>query len=462
MDGFEQSGGFDTLACVEWEDAPCKNLVQRLRTKWGHVNASKEVVRFDIQRTEELFQGFNDPEYGDSPGLDALIGRNKVDVLIGGPPCQAYSIAGRIRDENGMRDDYRNYLFESYLKVVGRYQPDFFLFENVVGLLSAAPDGELIVDKIRRSFNAEGYEVIADFKRAVFSLPDYGVPQNRKRVIILGVRRASFGQRAAMIIDDFYSNIMPSLKRQKRTVEQAIGNLPRFIPEVNNGKVVYVLQGRRVVPNHVPRHHSERDIKVFKLLTEDIESGRLEYVSIQKLKELYTKVTGKKSNIHKYYVLRKNQQSNTIPAHLFKDGFRHIHPDSQQCRTLTVREAARLQTFDDDYVFIGSMSDQYKMIGNAVPPAFAKILAEAMIKIYRQYCPGRLPRDFAIEIPHVDIGLGRYEQMLLAVEKKKAALTNRQRDKGIKGKKLSIPVHRRKKSVNKHKTKNANGRSSRS
>lgn len=121
MDGFEQSGGFDTVACVEWEPAPCRNLVQRLKTKWGHVNAAEEVVRFDIQRTDELFAGFKDAEYGVSRGLDALVGKQKIDVLVGGPPCQAYSLAGRIRDEHGMKNDYRNYLFESYLKVVSRF-----------------------------------------------------------------------------------------------------------------------------------------------------------------------------------------------------------------------------------------------------------------------------------------------------------------------------------------------------
>lgn len=435
MDGFEQSGVFDTLACVEWEEAPCKNLINRLRQKWGHENADKEVVRFDIQRTEELFSGFSDIEYGVSKGLDGLIAGRKVDVLVGGPPCQAYSLAGRIRDEHGMRNDYRNYLFESYLKVVERYQPDFFLFENVVGLLSAAPDGEPIVDKIRCAFDAAGYAVVDDFRRAEFSLPDYGIPQNRKRIIILGVRKASFPDNSLRIIDDFYTNIMPLMRRKKKTVQEAIGDLPKYIPSVERGKVVYTLQGRREVPNHTPRHHSPRDIGVFKLLTEDIESGRMEYVSIPKLKELYTQITGKTSNIHKYYVLRRDQQSNTIPAHLHKDGFRHIHPDSTQCRTLTVREAARLQTFDDDYVFVGSMSDQYKMIGNAVPPAFAKILAEAVVKIYRKYCPEKLPSGFD-EKDFVsfrkDFSL-RYEQMLLAVERKKARLVVAQREKGQKG-----------------------------
>ena len=391
MEGFEQSKAFRTLACVEWESAPCRNLENRLRTKWGHQNAAAEVMRFDIQRTKELFEGYSDPEFGTHQGLDKLIQGKKVDVIIGGPPCQAYSLAGRIRDENGMRDDYRNYLFESYLKVVCRYLPDFFVFENVVGMLSATPDGVPIADRIRSAFEEAGYSVINDFRDAVFSLPDYGVPQKRKRIIILGVRKAAFPFEHQSIIDSFYREIMPSLKRRKRTVSEAIGDLPKLIPHVKDGKVEYSQEeGASCVPNHVPRHHSTRDLRVFKLLTEDIETGRMEYVSIESLKRLYTEITGKTSNIHKYYVLRRNEQSNTIPAHLYKDGYRHIHPDSTQLRTLTVREAARLQTFPDDYEFSGSMGDEYKMIGNAVPPAFAKILANAIAMIYAKFKPDRM------------------------------------------------------------------------
>lgn len=450
MDGFEQSGGFDTLACVEWEKVPCKNLVARLKTRWGHENADKEVLCFDIQRTEELFQGFSDPVYGVSKGLDHIVGSRKIDVIIGGPPCQAYSLAGRIRDEKGMKDDYRNYLFESYLKVVKRYQPNFFLFENVVGLLSATPGGEPIVNRIQAAFRDAGYVVIGDFKKAEFSLPDYGVPQNRRRIIILGVRKESFPN-AERIVDDFYSNIMPAKKCCRKTVSQAIGDLPKYIPQIEDGKVLYRLQGNVEIPNHTPRHHSARDLKVFKLLTEDIESGRNEYISIPKLKELYTQTTGRKSNIHKYYVLRKNQQSNTIPAHLYKDGFRHIHPDSIQCRTLTVREAARLQTFDDDYVFSGSMGDQYKMIGNAVPPAFAKILGEAIVEVYEKHCPEKLPSDFQvnrIEVSRCD--RTQYKQMLLAVERKKAKMSAREKASGLKGKTYSKAAKPKKSGVAKN------------
>ncbi len=419
MEGFEKRGIYQTLACVEWEIAPCENLIHRLETKWGYQDARQRVIRFDIQRTDELFDGFLDSQFGKHDGLDKLVGKHKVDLIIGGPPCQAYSVAGRIRDENGMRDDYRNYLFESYLKVVEHYQPDFFLFENVAGMLSAMPDGTPIADKIRSAFNQAGYSVISNFKSALFNLPDYGVPQNRKRIIILGVRKKTFPSRDQEIISDFYMNIMPSLRQKKKTVEQAIGDLPKWIPVVKNGKVEYVSDGKRIA-NHTPRHHSERDVGVFKLLTEDITEKRFEYISVQKLKELYTRVTGKKSNIHKYYVLRSNQQSNTIPAHLYKDGFRHIHPDSVQCRTLTVREAARLQTFDDDYEFIGSMMHQYKMIGNAVPPRFSEILAEALSQIYAKYAEKKVvkamqrkPVDTSLCIKRTAVQLNLFDTMEL-------------------------------------------------
>ena len=94
MDGFEQSGYFDTIAAVEWEKAPCKNLAIRLRDKWKYKDADRRVMRFDIQRTDELFQGWNnDPTYDSSVGLDQLIHEaDGIDVIIGGPPCQAYSI----------------------------------------------------------------------------------------------------------------------------------------------------------------------------------------------------------------------------------------------------------------------------------------------------------------------------------------------------------------------------------
>lgn len=400
MDGFMQEGAYNTLACVEWEEYPCQTLAKRLKDRWGHKNAYQEVVRFDIQRTEELINGFDDPEYGKNAGLDKLVNSKTVDIVIGGPPCQAYSLAGRIRDPHGMRDDYRNYLFESYIRILNHFKPKFFVFENVMGMLSAAPDGTPIVDKIHRAFHEAGYEVIDDFKKAVYDVADFGIPQHRKRIIILGVRKDFFKKTednveldyTKTILADFYDVIMPSLKSQSkpRTVRDAIGDLPVILPS----KEILRQDGRKYshtpiqseeVLNHNPRFHSERDQGVFKLLCEDIESGRNEYVTIDALKALYTKVTGKVSNIHKYYVLRWDEQSNTIPAHLYKDGMRHIHPDPKQARSITVREAARLQTFADDFEFLGPTMAQYKMIGNAVPSDFAKTIAKGLHEVLNKY-----------------------------------------------------------------------------
>lgn len=400
MDGFMQEGAYNTLACVEWEEYPCQTLAKRLKDRWGHKNAYQEVVRFDIQRTEELINGFDDPEYGKNAGLDKLVNSKTVDIVIGGPPCQAYSLAGRIRDPHGMRDDYRNYLFESYIRILNHFKPKFFVFENVMGMLSAAPDGTPIVDKIHRAFHEAGYEVIDDFKKAVYDVADFGIPQHRKRIIILGVRKDFFKKTednveldyTKTILADFYDVIMPSLKSQSkpRTVRDAIGDLPVILPS----KEILRQDGRKYshtpiqseeVLNHNPRFHSERDQGVFKLLCEDIESGRNEYVTIDALKALYTKVTGRVSNIHKYYVLRWDEQSNTIPAHLYKDGMRHIHPDPKQARSITVREAARLQTFADDFEFLGPAMAQYKMIGNAVPSDFAKTIAKGLHEVLNKY-----------------------------------------------------------------------------
>ena len=161
MEGFEETGLYETVAAVEWEKAPCENLVERLKTRWKYPNAKERVFRFDIQRTSELLNGWsNDPIYGSSTGLDSLVNNKNdgIDIIIGGPPCQAYSIAGRVRDENAMKNDYRNYLFESYLKVVEHYKPKAFVFENVPGILSAKPDGTPIIDRIIDSFEKASYK----------------------------------------------------------------------------------------------------------------------------------------------------------------------------------------------------------------------------------------------------------------------------------------------------------------
>ena len=390
-EGFEQSRKYKMIGAVEWEPSPVKELRNHLKNRWGIQDSEERVLQFDIQRTEELFNGWKDKKFGESKGLDALVGNRQLDVIIGGPPCQAYSVAGRIRDEHGMREDYRNYLFESYLKVVQHYKPRVFVFENVPGILSAKPgDGSVrIIDLIQKAFADAGYAVLPDLSNAIIDMTEYGVPQNRKRIIILGVSKEHYGDKAEAMVEKFYSSYLPEYKIEKKaTVRDAIGDLPKLRPL--DEPISYL--GRKLshsvsdplINGHISRFHNKRDIELFKFLEEDIASGRLKYTSAKSLKTLYTKLTGKTSNVHKYYVLRWDETSNLIPAHLFKYGLRHIHPDPEQARTITVREAARLQTFPDNYYFNCSQTDAFKMIGNAVPPLFAKKVAYAIYHLIQE------------------------------------------------------------------------------
>jgi DNA (cytosine-5)-methyltransferase 1 len=384
-EGFKQHGGFNTSASVEWDKYACKTLKTRLRDKWGYENAEKLVLQFDIQRTDELLNGYKDENYGNSDGLRSLVQENGgCDIVIGGPPCQAYSLAGRIRDEHGMENDYRNYLFESYLKTIeGLGSPKIILFENVPGMLSAAPGGVSIIKRITETFNNAGYDIIDDIREnALFNVSDFGVPQNRKRVILIGLKKESYGNNTKKYLKNIYDNIRSMAYEDKMTVEDALSGMDEFFPVKNvasNERKKYSHEPQEgKLKNSTPRYHSKRDIGIFKLLTEDIDKGINKYTSTKELKKLYTEKTGKESTVHKYYVLRNDKPSNTIPAHLYKDGLRHIHPDPKQARTITVREAARLQSFPDDFFFEGSSGANYKMIGNAVPPIFSKVLAKAL------------------------------------------------------------------------------------
>jgi len=381
-EGFEMTGLYETIAGVEWDKSSRNTLAKRLREKWGYNDADERVLMYDIQKTKELLGGWSgDLKYGSNPGLNALVENHggTVDLIVGGPPCQAYSVAGRIRDENGMNDDYRNFLFEKYVELVSHFQPHAFIFENVPGMLSAKPGGASIIEKVKEAFSVIGYSLISDVAGyALIDASEYGVPQNRKRLVLLGIRDNSFDGAPQKLLEDFYTRIFPARKRQKTTVAEAIFGLPRLRVNKNKDEKSSHFPQTTEVPNHVPRYHNERDIAIFRELALDVGQTLKKYSSVESLKKLYTEKTGKTSSVHKYYVLEANKQSNTIVSHLYKDGLRHIHPDPLQARSITVREAARLQSFADDFVFLGSMGDQYKMVGNAVPPLLAQAIASSV------------------------------------------------------------------------------------
>ena len=214
------------------------------------------------------------------------------------------------------------------------------------------------------------------------NLSDFGIPQNRKRVIIIGIRRDVSSLNYQSELEYFYALLNQRQVIEKVTVRDSIGDLPPIYPlQVPDKKIAY--ENNSEINGHFARYHSVRDQEIFYELAKDIENGYFKYSKPGALIQLYYEKTGKKTSIHKYYVLRWDEQSNTIPAHLKKDGLRHIHPDSKQKRSITVREAARLQTFDDDFLFNESMVANFEMIGNAVPPKFAKVLAEVVYEFYQ-------------------------------------------------------------------------------
>ena len=392
-EGFLETGLFRGLAHVEWELPMVETLRNRLKKRWGDNDESskQKVILFDIQKTDELLYGNwskeSDELYGEfnsietKQGLIKVLNGDNVDLIIGGPPCQAYSIHGRATDKNSMQNDYRNYLFESFLRIVNELKPKAFIFENVTGMLSAKPGGTLVVDRIYRAVNEIGYSILPaeNIKNAVFNALDFSVPQNRDRVILFGVRNNS-----EFLIDKFYRLLNDCKTNKQLTVRDAIGSLPPIYPLTEVKKI----KGKNVShystdvsdPFHNPRHCSLRDIK---LIREWIGND-MNRCTQQQAIDFYKKITGKDTLYRKYRNLEWDKPSPTVVAHLQKDGYMFLHPDIEQSRFITIREAALLMSFPSDYEFIGNRASCYKMIGNAVPVNFAKAIAKTVYKVLNE------------------------------------------------------------------------------
>ena len=391
-EGFLQTGHFNALAHVEWEQPMVDTLRNRLVTKWNESEneARKRVVLFDIQRTEELVNGNWSDEsilmYGNNnsdlvmkSGLRGIIGKKHVNLIIGGPPCQAYSIHGRATDKDSMNNDYRNYLFESFCKVVDAFRPDMFVFENVGGLLSAKPGGVPVRKRIFDAFTSIGYQIKTpeEMSKALYDAANFNVPQHRPRVIILGVRSDS-----NLVLDDLYKSIEKEQDfTAQLTVRDAIGNLPALYPlpaQVKDGRYLrsHQLNPDPSITQHESRNHGPREREIFKEWVEN----NMNHISHQAMIDYYFEKTGHKTLYQKYKSLEWDKPSHTVVAHLSKDGYMFIHPDSKQQRSITIREAACLMTFPMDFQFCGNTAYNYKMIGNAVPVNFASAIARALSK----------------------------------------------------------------------------------
>lgn len=376
-EGFYRQG-FRAAAHVEINPVACETLRARMRY-YGYEDAERAVLEMDITRPDVIER------------LEEVVAGQPVDLIIGGPPCQAYSSLGRAKDDQGMRNDPRNYLFESYVKVLDHYRPKFFVFENVTGILTAKINGKHIIDTILGALGVH-YKVVLRPQECVLNSAHYGVPQIRKRVIIIGVRKdlpMTPEEMYAGIRKTHYDPEMPPEARGKLkpyvTVRDAIGELPRLAPGEGEPVVPFrsnrdneflrriTGESDRELRDHVARNHNPVDRERYRAM-----SGN--HWTFQELLEKRRDLRHEKQRVfgNSYTVQWWDLPSKTIIAHLYKDGNQFIHPDSSQARTFTVREAARLQSFPDDFEFKGPRTEQYKQIGNAVPPLLAEAIAVCM------------------------------------------------------------------------------------
>ncbi len=431
---------------------------------------------------QQITLGETDQETVFSKISDALGGDQCV--LIGGPPCQAYSLVGRSRnygakDKNYSPDeDHRNFLYREYLEIIAKFQPQVFVMENVKGMLSARVGPGLIFEAMRkdledplrvatarpergrgkhkyiiRSFvknpgsaNFSGFDVTPDPHDFIIRSEKYGVPQARHRVILLGIR------------EDIAQGLekIPELDESDRsvaTVEQVISDLPKLrsrlsksadsvedwrdaisrfrsdgfnlikndsnVPAEVYANLEVQLENMDSSPSSVGKNWRMKRRAFHKKLPEDLKNwyrdDRLNsyivnhesrghipedlhrylyystYAAIVKSSPTLTNLPpallpnhGNRESgkfVDRFRVQRADAPGTTVTCHISKDGHYYIHYDANQCRSLTVREAARIQTFPDNYYFVGNRTQQYVQVGNAVPPFLAKQIAAIVSQI---------------------------------------------------------------------------------
>ena len=371
--------GFKALAHIEINHWACETLRARM-CYYGYKNIDKEVIEHDITAPDIINK------------IDEAVAGRTVDVIIGGPPCQAYSTAGRVRDGKGMATDPRNFLFEKYVEILEYYSPKFFVFENVTGVLSAKVNGNHIFPRIIQALGNK-YDVISDPTVLIHNTADYGVPQMRKRVIIMGVRKdidkTSVTKLYNDVIKTHWNPETPLEEREGRKkfvdVKQAIGDLPAVEPgnDASTENFDYPCDNaflRRIgkkgvypLMDHIARRHNALDRERFMVMIHNHWTFGQLRKNMPQYEHEHARVFD-----NSYVVQWWDMPSKTILAHIHKDGFQFIHPDEKQARSFTVREAARIQSFPDDFVFAGSRGEKYKQIGNAVPPLFAEALAKSV------------------------------------------------------------------------------------
>ena len=388
-EGFVQAG-FTPVAHVEMDKAACDTL--RTRACYHYLRSHNQLdIYYDYLKgkisrdilyssvPQEIIDSVINVMISDDTIADTfkrikeLAGKRKVDMIIGGPPCQAYSLLHR--HDKKMEDDPRTLLYLQYGKFLKEFNPKGFVFENVPGLLSAKK-GEHFKN-LQEYFAELGYKV----RYKMLDASDYGVLQTRKRLIIVGWRQE---------YDLGYPDL--PIKKADAVVNDILGDLP----ELYAGDVKMVAPYRTPANSYLLTRgiRNEEEMLVTQNITRPLNpnDAKIYAYAVKKWNEEHTRIknntlpeeirtqNNETSFLDRFKVVDGQGYSHTVITHLSKDGHYYINPNEKYNRSISMREAARIQSFPDNFYFEGPRSAKFKQIGNAIPPLFAELAGKVVLK----------------------------------------------------------------------------------
>lgn len=398
-EGFIRAG-FNPIAHVEMDPAACYTLRTRMAyhylKKIDNLTQYADYLKGTVDRDEfynsvpeDVIKSIINEEIGKETlpdifrQIDSLVDNQNVDLIIGGPPCQAYSVIGRARCPDRMKGDKRNDLYTYYAEFLKEYKPKYFVFENVPGLLSAEnKEGKSYLELMTNLFHDEyGYKT--EHKTLLAS--DYGIPQSRKRVFLVGRKDIpinTYPEPDKCALDVLVKDILadlPAIKANEGSIR------PCSMKQDCHSwlRKVGIRNEKLPVTFHQARSNNERDLEIYRIAVKLWQEEKLT-LKYNELREELKTHNNTEIFLNRFKVVAGDlPYSHTIVAHIAMDGHYYIHPDIEQNRSLTPREAARLQTFPDDYYFESGSgkpyrTSAYRQIGNAVPVLLAQKIAEKL------------------------------------------------------------------------------------